>query len=187
MFFKLLILVSVFNFYNVNDTIPPDFIRLPAANLYGKILGYNHKENSIVFYNYTTKDTDLVPLQNIMSMFYNSLPKSKYDTIYLSFKNYRVGKILYYNQQDDILLFWNKQLHQIQQYNNVKFFWSESSKLNKNPLYNPWIYLSIAIFSLIMSISLILYKDYINAALFASLSALLIWIFHWLKSQIWKK
>ncbi len=171
--------------YKPTDTTMPDIIILQQSKLKGQFLDYIDTTQTIVFYNYMTKDTDLIDLSLINYFYYNSLPLKHTDTLFTSFKNYQVGKILAHKNQK--IVFWNKSTAKIEVYYDRKFLNYNHNPLNMNILVNPVIRLSIAVFALLAAISVLLSKDFYNSLVFISFAIFTAWSYLFTKTKIWKK
>ncbi len=179
-----LINLSFLTVYQTKDSVSYDIVRLPGALVKGKVLKYDDSLQALIFYNIKTRDTDVIYMELIDFLYYNSLDSSQMDTLFESFQKYRVGKILF--SSDKKLVFWDKKFNKLVTFYYPEFlnFEDYSKVLFKNILFNPVLYLSLSFFSLLMCISLVLSGDLMNGLIFLVLMFFTFWSFLFLKSKI---
>ena len=178
--FLALLPFSYSKYANQDSSI--DVITFKQYSIRGKFLRYVDSSQVIYFYNMVTGDTDIVYLERVNLLFYDTLKKSNYDTLYTSFKHYLVGKIFY--KSPERLVFWDSNLKRIQviYYPDFLNFYNNSDR--NSLIFNPMFYSSMSFLSLIFSISLLLSNDIINSLIFLLLSIFALWAFFYLKTKI---
>ncbi len=177
-------LINLSIFCGFKDSTSYDIVQLPDCSVKGNVLGYNDSLQALIFFNVQTRDTDIIGLELINFLYYNSLDSSQLDTLFESFNKFRVGKILF--RTDKKIVFWDRKFNKLVTYYYPEFlnFENYSKILFKNILFNSVLYLSLSFFSLLMFVSLLLSGDFMNAIIFLVLMGFSIWSFLFLKSKI---
>ena len=141
-----------------------DVLVLKHASVKGRFISYDHRTQSISFYNQQSQDTDVIAISEVNYLFYNTLTQGQYDTLYPSYAHVMVGKVLYKDQQE--LIFWDFESKKILSLNPRDYLNIMPPSKFTSFLGLRNFYLSFAVFLFIFGMSLLLSKDYISAALF---------------------
>ncbi len=164
-----LLIIAFPNFYTSNDSITYDVVVLPQSSVKGIFIGFQANNSNIVFYNYQSRDTDNIPTSEVKYLFYNTLKRNDYDTLYLSVKNFIAGKILF--QNDDEIIFWNSGTKKIEKYDDQIFLNTRKNAFVKQMEKLFTTFISIGVFTFIFGLSLAFSKDFVSALLFFILTA----------------
>ncbi len=158
----ILLIISFIGLFVSQQNI--DVLILKQASVKGRFISYDHRNQSISFYNQQSQDTDVIGIKEVKYLFYNTLAKEQYDTLYSSYANVMTGKILYKDQQE--LVFWDFESKKILSLNPRNYLNIIPSSKFTSFLALRNFYLSFAVFLFIFGMSLLLSKDYVSAVLF---------------------
>ncbi len=162
MYLVIYLIISLLSFPAVQQEY--DVLVLEHASVKGKFISYNHEKGTIKFYNIQSQDTDVIAVNEVKYLFYNTLNKSSYDTLYSSINKRLVGKIFYQDAKE--LVFWDLSTKKIQSLSPQDYINIMPPGRFKSFVALKGIYISLGVFLFIFAVSLLLSKDYLSSTLY---------------------